>query len=113
MNRLCLACQLPLSGSGYALLRAVSFETWGQPSAVALGAVMVFHRPGGYHVGPYLGERADAYYVLGGNTGNAVAAAWIKKDRLTAIRWPTGYDRQAPAPVLLAGNGQPLSENEI
>jgi uncharacterized protein (TIGR02594 family) len=106
------AVQLPAAGRGYDLLRAKSFEGWGQPLAKpALGAVMVFTRPGGAHVGLYLGERADAYYVLGGNTGNAVAAAWIAKTRLSAIRWPAGVPLPVSESVLLAGGGS-VSENE-
>ncbi|HYE86361.1 MAG TPA: TIGR02594 family protein [Vicinamibacterales bacterium] len=113
LNRVCLACQLPLSGSGYELLRAKSFLTWGQPlSAPALGAVLVFKRPEGFHVGLYVGERADAYCVLGGNQGNSVGLTWIAKDRLEGCRWPADMPLPAPAPVLVADAGVPLSTNE-
>lgn len=113
LNRLMMACQLQMAGAGYDLLRAKSFETWGQMSRIALGAIMVFNRPGGYHVGLYLGEKRDAHLVLGGNTANAVAGGWIRKDRLTAVRWPDGVTRPTYAPVLLTDHGQPLSTNEI
>lgn len=114
MNRVLQAAQLPLAGIGYDLLRAMTFKTYGMsmPSA-ALGAIMVFMRPTGGHVGFYLGERADAYYVLGGNTTNSVSAAWLAKTRLVAMRWP--FDVPLPAstvPILLADNGAPLSTNE-
>lgn len=113
MNRLCMACQLPMAGTGYDLLRAKSFMTWGQGMALpALGCVLVFQRPEGSHVGLYVGERADAYYVLGGNQLNAVSYSWIKKARLKATRWPVGHTLPAPQPVLLANNGELVSRNE-
>jgi len=90
MNRIFLACQLPMAGTGYGLLRAQSFETWGRPlTSPAPGAVLVFTRPSGHHVGLFWAERApDAYRVLGGNQDNAVGEARMARDRLTAIRWP-------------------------
>jgi uncharacterized protein (TIGR02594 family) len=112
-NRLALALQLPLAGRGFDLLRARSFATWGVPlAAPALGAWMVFSRPEGAHVGLYLGERADAYFVLGGNTADKVWTAWIKKERLIATRWPTGVPLPRLARVWLASNGEPVSTNE-
>jgi uncharacterized protein (TIGR02594 family) len=113
-NRLALACQFPLSGTGYELLRARSFAFWGRVLPVpALGAWMVFSRPEGAHVGLYLGERAEAYYILGGNTANAVGAAWIAKGRLVATRWPPGVPLPvAPYRIALANDGQPMSTNE-
>lgn len=113
LNRLMLACQLPMSGSGYDLLRAKSFLSWGQPMAApTLGAVLVFKRPEGYHVGFYVGERADVYHVLGGNQSNAVSLSWIAKDRMVGCRWPAGQLPPAPMPVLVAADGAVLSVNE-
>lgn len=93
MNRLLMACQLPMSGTGFELLRAKSFETWGDPLTVpSPGCVMTFSRPEGAHVFLYLGENATAYCGIGGNQRNAVTSdAWIVKGRLTAMRWPTGF----------------------
>ncbi len=107
MNRLMMACQLPLAGRGFDLLRAKSFETGGRPlDRPTLGAVLVFSRPEGAHVGLYLGEREDAYYVLGGNQGNAVSEAWIAKSRLTAMRWPDDVSlHDAGGPIVLSGVG--------
>jgi uncharacterized protein (TIGR02594 family) len=114
MNRLCMACQLPVSGTGFDLLRAKSFLSWGQHMpAPAMGSFMVFERPQGFHVALYAGERQDAYFVLGGNQGNAVSYTWIEKTRLVGCRWPAAVAMplQQP-PTLLADNGQPLSVNE-
>ena len=99
-NRVLAACQMPMSGKGYDLLRAKSFETWGRPlTGPSAGAVMVFARDGGGHVGFYLGENDHAYKVLGGNQGNSVSEAWIAKDRLTAMRWPEGVPLPLTGPV--------------
>lgn len=114
VNRLMRACQLPMAGTGFELLRAKSFETWGVPLVEpSPGAVLVFARPEGAHVGLYLGERADAYRVLGGNQGNAVSEVWIAKARLTAIRWPAGIPMPAETgPVMLIADGAAMSRNE-
>lgn len=113
MNRLMLACQLPTAGKGYDLLRARVFAMWGQPLAgVALGAVLVFTRPQGAHVGLYLGEDQARYYVRGGNQGNAVSDTWIEKTRCVAKRWPNGVALPELAAIQLAANGQPTSVNE-
>lgn len=78
-----------------------------------LGDVLVFVRPGGGHVGFYIGEDAAAYHVLGGNTSDAVKIARIDKHRLHAVRAPR-YRIARPAsskPYVLSAAG-PLSTNE-
>ena len=112
-NRLAMACQLPLAGRGFDLVRAKSFATWGQTlTASALGAWAVFSRPEGAHIGLYLGERADAYRIFGGNTANAVGATWIAKSRLVTMRWPVGVALPVTGRVLLTNDGQPRSVDE-
>ena len=113
-NRLAMACQFPLSGTGYDLLRARSFVSWGQRlDYEALGAWMVFGRPEGAHVGLYLGETKNAYRVHGGNTNNRVGVAWVAKSRLIARRWPPGLTLPPVGPVLLSTiSDPPLSSNE-
>lgn len=59
------------------------------------GAILVFTRSGGGHVGFYVSEDDNYYHVLGGNQSDAVNIAKIAKNRCTAIRWPAG----APAPT--------------
>jgi uncharacterized protein (TIGR02594 family) len=76
-----------------AYYRAKEWESWGsllRRDRLAPGAVLVFHRSGGGHVGFYVGEDRNHYYVLGGNQSNAVNVVKIAKTRLTASRWPTG-----------------------
>ena len=77
---------------------------------VAPGAILVFSRDGGGHVGFYVGEDATAYQVLGGNQGNAVSITRIAKARCIAIRWPRG-EPVIGGPVRLAAAGE-LSRNE-
>lgn len=106
------SCHLELSGTGFELLRAKSFATYGVTlSQPALGCVLVFSRPEGFHVGFYLGENATAYRVWGGNQSNQTGAAWILKSRCIATRWPTTVALPTGGPVLLTGTGQ-TSSNE-
>ncbi len=95
--------------------RAKSWAAWGsrlRPERLALGAVLVFDRAGGGHVGFYVGEDATAYHVLGGNQGNAVTVTRIAKSRLTASRWPAGVP-VIGGPVQMATTaGLKLSSNE-
>ena len=71
-------------------VRASSWATWGQPTTPRLGAILVFSRQGGGHVGFYVGEDGHRFYVLGGNQGNMVNIMPIERSRLTACRWPAG-----------------------
>lgn len=74
-------------------VRASAWASWGQdlrPDRLAPGAVLVLQRPGGGHVGFYLGEDARSYCVLGGNQSDAVSIARIAKARCIARRWPAG-----------------------
>lgn len=83
-------CNLPYPKEWY---RAKSWSTYGSrllPSRLAVGAILVFDRQGGGHVGFYAGEDSTAYYVLGGNQSDSVRFSWIDKSRLTASRWPKG-----------------------
>lgn len=77
---------------------------------VAPGAILVFSREGGGHVGFYVGEDSTAFHVLGGNQSNSVNITRIAKARCIAIRWPKG-EPVIGAPVRLAVNGE-LSRNE-
>ena len=95
-------------------VRAKSWATWGvnlRAERLAPGAVMVFERPGGGHVGFYVGEDAAAYHVLGGNQGDSVTIARIEKQRCIARRWPEGQP-VIGKPVMLSSGDRPTSRNE-
>jgi uncharacterized protein (TIGR02594 family) len=94
-------------------VRATSWSTWGlalRPERLAPGAVLVFERPGGGHVGFYVGEDAKAYHVLGGNQGDAVSIARIAKDRCVARRWPA--DRAVIGKPVQMAASMPISTDE-
>lgn len=95
-------------------VRAKRWATWGvnlRPDRLAPGAVLVFERPGGGHVGFYVGEDAEAYHVLGGNQGDSVTVARIEKTRCVAQRWPAGQP-VIGKPVRVAAGGRPVSRDE-
>lgn len=95
-------------------LWAANWLKFGNKVDVAmLGDVLVFFRPGGHHVGIYVGEDQKAYHILGGNQGDHVSIARIHKDRLRGIRKPI-YKTVQPANVrqiFLSPTGS-LSHNE-
>lgn len=77
---------------------------------LAPGAILVFGRKGGGHVGFYIGEDATHYHVFGGNQKNEVNIMRIEKSRLIASRWPKG-EAVLGGPVKIAANGM-ISTNE-
>lgn len=82
---------------------ARSYLTWGEKlDAPALGAVAVFTRDGGGHVGFVVGVEADGdLLILGGNQSNAVNIRAFPPKRLSGLRWPSGVPLPQP---LDAGN---------
>jgi uncharacterized protein (TIGR02594 family) len=70
-------------------LRALSWATFGKKVTKAvLGDVLTFKRKGGGHVGIYVGETLDSYYVLGGNQSDKVCMTRIAKARIYSINRP-------------------------
>ena len=92
-------------------IRAKSWAAWGTDVKPCAGAVLVFGRDGGGHVGFYVKEDAEAYYVLGGNQSNSVNTTRIAKSRLIACRWPAGH-AITTVPVIVATKSKTLSRNE-
>ena len=93
--------------------RALAWKDYGsnlRPTHVCEGAILVFAREGGGHVGFYVGEDRFYYRVLGGNQSNAVNVMRIAKNRCVAIRWPKGVPVTG-GPVHVTSNA-PVSENE-
>jgi uncharacterized protein (TIGR02594 family) len=83
--------------------RAKAWADWGVPCPPTVGAVVVFGRQGGGHVGFLVGESHANYYVLGGNQSNAVNIMPIAKSRKVAIRWPAQKGRPAQGLPQMAG----------
>lgn len=67
-------------------LWARNWAQWGQSSPKELGAVLVFSRNSGGHVGLYVGEDSECYHVLGGNQSDSVCITRIRKQRLIGCR---------------------------
>lgn len=99
--------------------RAKAWAEWGVAVTPRFGALLVFGRGGGGHVGFYLGEamrmvrgkRVLCYRVRGGNQSNMVCDTWIEASRLIASRWPTGVEVTGGI-VLLDAGAEPISRNE-
>lgn len=67
------------------------------------GAVAVFERGSGGHVGFIVGQDARSWHVLGGNQGDKIGVTAIDKRRLLGCRWPrTVFNPNLPAPVRAA-----------
>ena len=117
-NAVFYSCHLPMARhktkpDGYDLLRAATWEHYGivltEPT---YGCILTFSRPQGDHIGFYLGETKDAYYVYGANQSNTVKASWILKERNTSMRWPTDTPLVPTGRIILNMSGQSLSVNE-
>lgn len=96
-------------------LRASQWTLFGKGlTKGAPGAVLVFTRAGGGHVGLYVSEDATAYHVLGGNQGDAVTITRVAKDRLApgGIRWPSGEGTSVPGVPVVRDLKVALSKNE-
>lgn len=94
-------------------LRALAWAEFGTTSPQpSLGDVLVFKRKGGGHVGLYVGETVDSFYVLGGNQSDKVNITRISKTRLFACRRPPyKIQPESVRPYHYTSSGK-LSENE-
>lgn len=97
----------------YAAIRAREWANYGvKADRAELADILVFVRPGGGHVGYYVGEDDLCYHVLGGNQSNMVNIIRIEKARCIAIRRvPYNNKPGNIRPVLLASTGL-ISSNE-
>lgn len=86
-------------------IRAKAWATWGDPLSIRavyppVGAVAVFERKGGGHVGFVDSVNADgSLNILGGNQGDAVNVRRFPRERLVALRWPKGQAMGPPSKV--------------
>ena len=72
-------------------LSAREWLNFGENVKPAYGAVMVFSREGGGHVGFYVSEDTNYYHILGGNQSNQVNVIKISKSRFLGAVWPKTY----------------------
>lgn len=92
--------------------RALGWKDYGVEVSPRIGAILVFSRTGGGHVGFYAGEDKNNFYVLGGNQGNSVSLTWVNKSRLVACRWPKEADSAEYSKVAMTSKGNSISTNE-
>ena len=77
---------------------------FGQEVQPITGAILVFERGSGGHVGFALGQDDTHFHVLGGNQSDAVTIARIAKGRLLGACWPaTVPPRPQRLPTMKAG----------
>jgi uncharacterized protein (TIGR02594 family) len=103
------AAGLEYPGKG-AFARAKAWLDWGKPCRPVLGAVTVFGRDGGGHVGFLVGTSADNLYILGGNQGNQVSITPLAKSRALGFRWPSSLPVSTTMPPPMSGGT--VSRNE-
>lgn len=93
-------------------LSALEWLKFGTKCDPCFGAVMVFVRQGGGHVGFYVSEDDCSYHILGGNQSDQVNITAISKDRFKGARWPDDLDHlRVPGRILSKFTGK-LSTNE-
>jgi len=107
-----------LREAGHALpqhwYRARAWATWGTALAgPALGAVVVYERKGGGHVGFVVGtDERGRIVTLGGNQGNSISVAPFERDRVLAFRWPPFLPPPASHTLPLIETGARSSREE-
>lgn len=88
-------------------LWARNWAKWGvKAERPMLGDILVFKRGTGGHVGLYIAEDANTFYVLGGNQGNRVSITRIMKDMLIDARRPIYNNRpDSVKPYFITASG--------
>lgn len=106
---------MQVSGHAYpaAYYRAKAWLDWGrQIQRPQLGAVVVFGRAGGGHVGFVVGtDERDRLLVLGGNQRNRVSVDPFDRGRVLGYRWPSDAPLLWP-PLPVIASGAASSSNE-
>lgn len=93
---------------------AKSYLDWGvKLDKPVYGAVAVFSRNGGGHVGFIVGtDKQGRLMILGGNQGDEVNIRPFESSRLTGIRWPLGVDVPKSTALPIYDGNQKSSTNE-
>jgi len=86
---------------------------FGQEVQPIPGAVLVFERGSGGHVGFAIGQDDTHFHVLGGNQSDAVTVARIAKSRLLGARWPLTYPPRLQRLLTMKPGEFPTTTNEI
>ncbi len=107
----CITSTLPDEPIPSNPLGAKNWQAFGVGCKPQPGALLVFSRDGGGHVGFYVGEDSSAFHVLGGNQNNMVNVTRVAKYRHIATRWPKTVNPPTGKAVHLTAAGK-LSTNE-
>lgn len=107
----CIGLTLPSEPLPANPLSALAWAKFGREVKPTPGAILVFSRTGGGHVGFYLGEDDTAFHVLGGNQSDQVNITRVAKARHVATRWPSTVALPTTGPVRMTVSGA-LSANE-
>ena len=77
------------------------------------GAIMVFVRNGGGHVGFYVSEDTSYYHILGGNQSDQVNVTRVAKGRCIGYRWPENMEKfRVPGRIKREWKDGKVSTNE-
>lgn len=90
---------------------ARNWVEFGDKTVPRYGAILVFVRKGGGHVGFYVGEDKTHYHVLGGNQSNSVTVSRILKKRCIGVRWPK-TNKKLTGSKFKTGKGIGVTTNE-
>lgn len=108
----------------YDFLRALAFEKQGTQFNVGdwevmdrkagmFGDTLIFVRPGGGHIGIYIGESLTHFVVMGGNQSNMYSFTRIAKERLHGVRRPRyTVIPESVKKYVLSVTGVPVTTNE-
>jgi len=78
-----------------------------------VGAIVVFSRDGGGHVGFVVGlDKYGNLMVLGGNQGDCVRISAFSFDRVIGYRWPSKFPKPERYRLPILNSDGTLSKNE-
>lgn len=72
---------------------ALNWAAFGDAIEPCFGAIGVFKRAEGGHVGVLVSQSKDTYHVLGGNQGDSVSLTSVPKSSFVTSRWPKTFER--------------------
>lgn len=93
-------------------LSALAWNEFGVKTEPCYGAVIVFKRTGGGHVGFVVSHDDDSYHVLGGNQSDSVNITRVDKSRFVGCRWPRDYINLKVSGLAKRSFSGQLSKNE-
>jgi uncharacterized protein (TIGR02594 family) len=93
---------------------ALNWDYFGVKCPPLYGAIGVFKRTSGGHVGVLIGANQNQYRVYGGNQSDAVTKdAWINKTQLVSARWPVTFRNPRKSLPLFTLSKKPASDGDL